>query len=65
MEPAANDSGTGPIDCRERVGGLLRFYLSKGGQTDPARGGQTDPVMAAKRPPTLTANAARHAGRPN
>jgi putative transposase len=26
LEPPANDSGTGPIDCRERLGGLLRFY---------------------------------------
>jgi transposase InsO family protein len=26
LEPPANGSGTGPIDCRERVGGLLRFY---------------------------------------
>jgi transposase InsO family protein len=26
IAPQANDSGTGPIDCRERVGGLLRFY---------------------------------------
>jgi putative transposase len=26
IEPPANDSGTGPIDCRDRVGGLLRFY---------------------------------------
>jgi putative transposase len=26
IEPPANDSGTGPIICRERVGGLLHFY---------------------------------------
>jgi putative transposase len=26
LEPPANNSGTGPIDCRERLGGLLRFY---------------------------------------
>jgi putative transposase len=26
IAPLANDSGTGPIDCRERLGGLLRFY---------------------------------------
>jgi putative transposase len=26
IEPPANDSGAGPIDCRERIGGLLRFY---------------------------------------
>jgi putative transposase len=26
IEPTANDSGTKPIDCRERLGGLLRFY---------------------------------------
>jgi putative transposase len=26
LEPPANDSGTGTIDCRERLGGLLRFY---------------------------------------
>jgi putative transposase len=26
IEPPANDSGTGPIDFRERLGGLLRFY---------------------------------------
>jgi putative transposase len=26
IEPPANDSGAGPIDCRERLGGLLRFY---------------------------------------
>jgi transposase InsO family protein len=25
IEPPANDSGTGPIICRERVGELLRF----------------------------------------
>ena len=26
IETPANDSGTGPIDSRERLGGLLRFY---------------------------------------
>jgi putative transposase len=26
IEPTANDLGTEPIDCRERLGGLLRFY---------------------------------------
>jgi putative transposase len=26
LEPPANDSGAGPIVCRERIGGLLRFY---------------------------------------
>jgi putative transposase len=26
IEPPANGSGTGPIACRERLGGLLRFY---------------------------------------
>jgi transposase InsO family protein len=26
IEPPADDSGAGPIDCRERLGGLLRFY---------------------------------------
>jgi hypothetical protein len=26
IEPTANAAGTGPIICRERVGGLLRFY---------------------------------------
>jgi hypothetical protein len=26
IEPPANHSGAGPIDCRERLGGLLRFY---------------------------------------
>jgi putative transposase len=26
IAPLANDSGAGPIDCRERLGGLLRFY---------------------------------------
>jgi transposase InsO family protein len=26
IEPPANDSGAGPIDCRERIGGLQRFY---------------------------------------
>jgi putative transposase len=26
IEPPANHTGTGPIDCRERLDGLLRFY---------------------------------------
>jgi hypothetical protein len=26
IDPSANDSEAGPIDCRERLGGLLRFY---------------------------------------
>jgi putative transposase len=26
IAPPPNDSGAGPIDCRERLGGLLRFY---------------------------------------
>ena len=54
-------SGDAPVQAFPEAGRAV----SKGGQTDPARGGQTDPVMAAKRTPTLTANAARHAGRPN
>ena len=26
IEPTANAAGAGPVICRERVGGLLRFY---------------------------------------
>jgi putative transposase len=26
IEPPADDSGPGPIVCRKRLGGLLRFY---------------------------------------
>jgi hypothetical protein len=29
IEPTANAVGTGPIICRERLGGLLRFYHRK------------------------------------
>jgi hypothetical protein len=29
IDPPANAAGAGPIVCRERIGGLLRFYHRK------------------------------------